>query len=127
MATLSAWFAGAATLLAAIGLYGVMAYVVSRRAREIGIRAALGADRGTLLGLVLREAGSMTAVGVGVAIPVALGLTRLVRSQLYEVAPWDPVSVAGAAAIVAVVALAAGYAPAARATRMSAAAALREE
>jgi putative ABC transport system permease protein len=127
MATLSAWFAGAATLLAAIGLYGVMAYVVSRRAREMGIRSALGADRGTLLGLVLREAGLMTAVGVGVAIPVALGLTRLVRSQLYEVAPWDPVSVAGSAAIVAAVALAAGYAPAARATRVSAAAALREE
>jgi predicted permease len=127
MATLSAWFAGAATLLAAIGLYGVMAYVVSRRAREIGIRSALGADRGTLLGLVLREAGLMTAVGVGVAIPVALGLTGLVRSQLYEVAPWDPVSVAGSAAIVAVVALAAGYAPAARATRVSAAAALRAE
>jgi predicted permease len=127
MATLSAWFGAAATLLAAIGLYGVMAYVVSRRTREIGLRVALGADRGTLLGLVLREAGSMTAVGVAVAVPVALGLTRLVRSQLYEVAPWDPLSVAGAVVVVAGIAMVAGYVPAARATRVHPGLALRHE
>jgi predicted permease len=127
MAMLSAWFAAAATLLSAIGLYGVMAYVISRRTREIGIRLALGADQGNLLGLVLREAGAMTVAGIAVAIPVALALSRLVRSQLYGVAPWDPASLLVSATIVAAVALVAGYAPAARVTRVSPGVALRQE
>jgi ABC-type antimicrobial peptide transport system permease subunit len=104
-----------------------MAYTVTRRTREIGIRLALGADRGSLVGLVMREAGMMTAWGVALAIPLALGLTRLARSLLYGVAPWDPVSIAAAAALVAAVALGAGYVPAARATRVNPVWALRHE
>jgi ABC-type antimicrobial peptide transport system permease subunit len=127
MATLSACFAVVATVLAAIGLYGVMAYMVTRRTREIGIRVALGADRGSLLALVMREAGLMTAVGVVVAIPAALGLTRLVASELFGVGPWDPASIAMAAVAVTLVSLLAAYVPAARATRVSPIYALRHE
>ena len=82
MAALSAFFGILATLLAAIGLYGVMAYTVTRRTREIGIRLALGAGRASLLQLVLREVALLTLAGVAIAIPVALAVTRLVRSQL---------------------------------------------
>jgi predicted permease len=118
MAMLSTCFAIVATLLAAIGLYGVMAYMVTGRTRELGIRVALGADRGTLLGLVMREAGMMTAIGVAVAIPMALALARLVKSELYGVGAWDPVSITAALVAVVTVALIAGYVPAARATQV---------
>jgi ABC-type antimicrobial peptide transport system permease subunit len=127
MAGLSAFFGILATLLAAIGLYGVMAYTVTRRTREIGIRLALGADRASLLKLVLREVALLTAAGVAIAIPVALAVTRLVRSELYGIAPNDALSIAGAAAVLAAVALLEGYIPAERATRVDALTALRYE
>jgi predicted permease len=127
MAALSAFFGILATLLAAIGLYGVMAYTVTRRTREIGIRLALGAGRGSLLALVLREVALLTAAGVAIAIPVALGVTRLVRSQLYGIVPSDPFSIALAAFVLASVALLAGYIPAERATRVDPIRALRYE
>jgi predicted permease len=127
MATLSGCFAVLATLLAAIGLYGVMAYSVTRRSREIGIRVALGAGRGSLLGLVMREAALLTACGVVVAIPAALALTRLVRAQLYQVVPYDPLSVAVSTVALTAVALLAGYIPAERATRVNPILALRHE
>jgi len=125
MATLSSCFAILATVLAAVGLYGVIAYMVTRRTREIGIRVALGADSRSLLRLVMREAGMMTAAGVFLAIPLALALTRLIAAQLYDLAPWDPISILAACFAVGVVALFAAYLPAARATRVNPIYALR--
>ena len=127
MAGLSAFFGILATLLAAIGLYGVMAYTVTRRTREIGIRLALGADRSSLLKLVLREVAILTVAGVLIAIPVSLAITRLVRSVLYGILPSDPLSIAAAVILLASVALLAGYIPAERATRVDPLTALRYE
>jgi predicted permease len=127
LALLSAAFGVLATLLAAIGLYGVMAYTVARRTREIGIRIALGAERRQVLGLVLREVALLTALGIGLGVPGALGLSQLVKAQLYGLSPTDPWSMAAAAAILAAVGLAAGYAPARRAARTQPLIALRSE
>ncbi len=89
IAALSSFFGGLATLLAAIGLYGVMAYSVTRRTREIGLRMALGAERGHVIWLVMREVTLLAGIGIAVALPIAYGLGRAVNSQLYGVAPTD--------------------------------------
>jgi ABC-type antimicrobial peptide transport system permease subunit len=127
MALLSAVFGGLATVLAAMGLYGVMAYVVARRTREIGIRMALGANRGSVVWLVMREVLVLATVGVAIGLTSAWGLTRLVESQLFEVKPSDPVTLALATLGIAAVAMLAGYVPARRATGIDPTTALRFE
>jgi predicted permease len=127
VAILSAAFGLLATLLAAVGLYGVMSYTVARRTREIGIRMALGAERRAILRLVLREVGTMAALGIGVGLPLAVGLSRLLRSQLFGLSPADPLTLATATLALGTVALLAGLFPAQRATRVDPLVALRYE
>jgi ABC-type antimicrobial peptide transport system permease subunit len=127
LALLSASFGLLATVLAAIGLYGVMSYTVSRRTREIGIRIALGAERITVVWLVLSEVAIMTAIGIGVGVPGALGLSRLVRSQLFGIEPTDPATLVVAALVLGTVGLLAGYIPARRAASVQPVRALRYE
>ena len=127
LALLSASFGLLATALAAIGLYGVMSYTVSRRTREIGIRIALGAERPTVVWMVLREVAFLTAVGIGIGVPAALALSRFVRSQLYGIEPSDPATLVIAATTLAAVGLFAGYIPARRAARVQPVRALRYE
>jgi ABC-type antimicrobial peptide transport system permease subunit len=116
IAALSTVFGLLATVLAVLGLYGVMAYTVARRSREIGIRMALGAQSGNVVWLVMREVLLLVAGGVGIGLPAALALSKLVRAQLYGVEPDDPLSIAAATLLLAAVAVLAGYVPARRAS-----------
>src|SRR5262245_54880462 len=127
VATLSTAFGILATLLAVVGLYGVMAFTVARRTREIGVRMALGAvDRGAVW-LVRRRVPGLGGTGLMIGLAAAWGLGRLVGAQLYGVTPSDPVTILGAAGLLAAVSLAAGYIPAIRATRVNPVLALRYE
>jgi predicted permease len=127
VAVLSVAFGALATLLAAIGLYGVMSYAVTRRTREIGIRMALGAERGRVLWLVLKEVAIMTAVGIAAGLSVAFWLTRQVQSQLFGLAPNDPATLTAASVLLAFIAIGAGYIPARRATTIDPIESLRSE
>ena len=127
MATLSACFGALATLLAAIGLYGVMSYAVARRTREIGLRMALGAEPGRVVWLVMREVVLLAVLGVGLGLPLAIGLGRLMRSQFFGVSPADPLTLLVATVALVTVALTAGYVPAGQATRVDPMKALRSE
>jgi len=124
---LSAAFGLLATILAAVGLYGVTAFSVARRTRELGIRMALGAQRTTVLNLVMKEVMLLAGVGIAVALPIAIGLGRFLQSQLFEVKASDPATMASATVLLAMVALLAGYVPALRATRIDPMNALRWE
>jgi predicted permease len=124
---LSASFALVATLLAAVGLYGVLAYSVAQRTREIGVRMALGASGGDVRRMVLRQVAILTAVGGTVGLAAAVGLGRGARSLLYQLQTHDPVVMAGAALVLTIVALGAGYIPAVRASRVDPMNALRYE
>ncbi len=127
ISVLSASFALLATLLAAVGLYGVLAYAVAQRTREIGVRMALGADAGQVRALVLRQVSGMMLVGGGIGIAGALGVGRAAGSLLYGLAGHDPVVFVLAAALLMLVALGAGYVPARRASLVDPVRALRYE
>jgi predicted permease len=127
ISALTAAFAALATLLAAIGLFGVMAYTVAQRTREIGVRMALGADGGRIRRMVLGQVGRMLAVGGALGLVAALALGRAASSLLFGIEGHDPAAVAAAAALLVVVALTAGWLPARRATTVNPMIALREE
>jgi len=120
-------FSGLAVLLAAIGVYGVIAYSASRRVPEIAVRMALGAQRRDVLRLVLAQSGRIALAGIGVGVAAALALTRLMTGLLYGVSPSDPLTVVAAAALLGSIALLAGYLPARRAARVDPMRVLREE
>ena len=127
LSMLTGGFAALATLLAAVGLSGVLAYNVARRTREIGIRMALGASAGHVRGLVVRDVILMLGIGGLVGLGAAAAVGKLVESVLYGMRPWDPLVYAGATAILAAIALIAAYVPARRATAVDPMTALRYE
>jgi putative ABC transport system permease protein len=125
--TLLGIFAGGAMLLAALGIYGVTAYMVTQRQQEIGLRMALGASRIAVLGLVVRQGMSLLAAGLAAGLVFSLALMWVLSSLLFAVRPYDPVSLAAAAASLALVALLACSIPAWRAARVDPLVALRHE
>ena len=127
ISTLSAAFAALATLIAAVGLYGVLAYTVAQRTREIGVRMALGADSGRVRMMVLRQVGLMTLIGGVIGIAGAIALGKAAGSLLYGLEGHDPIVVVTAAAALALVAFIAGYIPARRASKVNPMQALRYE
>jgi predicted permease len=127
ISTLSASFALLATLLAAIGLYGVLAYSVAQRTREIGVRMALGADSGQVRRMILRQVGVMVLIGAAIGIAGAVALGRGARSLLFELSGTDPVVMVVSVIVLTLVALGAGYIPALRASKVDPMQALRYE
>ena len=127
ISTLSASFALLATILAAIGLYGVLAYSVAQRTREIGVRMALGADAWKVRALVLRQVGLMVLIGAVIGLAGAVALGKVAQSMLYQMSGSDPVVMAASTVLLGLIALAAGYVPAVRASRVDPMQALRYE
>jgi len=126
-AWLIAIFAALALVLAAVGVYGVMSYTVTQRTSEIGVRVTLGANPQAIFRIIVGEALRLALVGVGVGLTAALALTRLLRSFLFGISPYDPVTFLRGAILLTLVALAASYFPARRATQVDPLVALRYE
>jgi predicted permease len=127
IATLTSLFGLLGLALAAVGLYGVMAYTVEQRTNEIGLRMALGADRGHVIAMVLRGALWQIGIGLGLGIPLAILAGKLMKDQLYGVQPWDPLMLAGSTVMLALAALVASVAPVHRAANVEPMVALRNE
>jgi predicted permease len=127
MSTMSASFAVLATLLAAVGLYGVLAYTIAQRTREIGLRMALGASHGRVRAMVLRQVAWMTAIGGVVGLAGAVGIGRAAKSLLFELEGYDPAVLLASAILLTMVALGAGFLPAQRAAKIDPMRALRYE
>jgi predicted permease len=126
LAELLAIFAGLALALAAIGTYGILSYTVSERTREIGIHMALGATRGSVLGMILGQGLRLTIIGLVTGLAASFALTRLLQAQLFNVKPTDPATLTGVAVFIAIIAFVACYIPAQRATRVDPMLTLRE-
>ena len=127
IARLTMMFGGLALLLASIGLYGVTAYTVARRTPEIGIRMAVGAERGNVIALVMRGAVIQIAIGLVIGVPIALVCVRFVKTQLYEITSAGPGIIVGAVAVLGLAACIAGIIPARRAASIDPVQALRSE
>jgi putative ABC transport system permease protein len=127
IATLTMLFGALGLVLAAVGLYGVLAYTVEQRSSEIGVRMALGADRRGVVMMVLRGAFSQVGIGLALGIPAAIMAGKVMTKQLYGVQPWDPVWLALATFLLCVAALAASVIPASRAAGVDPMVALRNE
>ena len=126
LAELLGIFAALALALAAIGTYGILSYSVTERTKEIGIHMALGATRGSVLGMILGQGMRLTMVGLVAGLVASFGLTRLLQAQLFNVKPTDPATLTAVAAFIAVIAFVACYVPAQRATRVDPMVTLRE-
>jgi ABC-type antimicrobial peptide transport system permease subunit len=126
LAQLLGIFAGLALALAAIGTYGILSYSVSERTKEIGIHMALGATRGSVLGMVLGQGMRLTLLGLFTGLIASFGLTRLLQAQLFNVKPTDPATLTAVAIFIAVIAFVACYVPAQRATRVDPIVTLRD-
>jgi putative ABC transport system permease protein len=127
MATLSGFFGFLAALLATVGLYGVISYTVARRTNEIGIRMALGAQRGNVVGMIMREAGLLLGIGLVIGAALALAAARAAASMLFGLKPHDPLTIVLAIVALAAVAALASFLPAHRASRLDPMVALRDE
>jgi ABC-type antimicrobial peptide transport system permease subunit len=120
-------FAALALLLGAVGIYGVMSFAVNRQARELGLRLALGASRGSILRMVLGQGARLTMPGAAIGLVVALAAGRLLDSLLYDMSPLDPLTYGVVALVLAIVSLGASYLPAYRATRLDPIQSLRDD
>ena len=127
MAMLSGFFGLLAAVLAMVGLYGVISFLVARRRNEIGIRLALGAERGQVIAMVMREAGRLLLIGIAIGVALSLVAGRGARALLFGLKPYDPLTLAVAALLLALIATAASFLPARRASKLDPMAALRDE